>query len=158
MNSEPYQILYCSRNRLQGTTAEVATQLATILQSARRNNAQAGVTGALLFNTLLFAQVLEGPLNQVEEIFEKIQCDRRHSDLIVLRSGLVETRFFGEWSMAFARTTSEQAHPIMAATLHAALANPSAAGEQVLSLLRSLVLQEEDWALPNRRSTSNVTA
>lgn len=156
MKNGTYQILYCSRNCLQGTTAEMAAQVAPILQTARRNNAQAGVTGALLFNTVLFAQVLEGPLDQVEQIFEKIQCDRRHSDLTVLGYGLVETRLFAEWSMAFAGAASEQSHPLVAATLHAALGDPSQAGEQVLSLLRSLVLQEEDWALPNRRSSSTV--
>jgi len=150
MKPKIYQILYCSRNRLQGKPVEIAAQVTTILQAARRNNLEAGVTGALLFNTVLFAQVLEGPLDHVEQIFEKIQCDSRPSDVTVLRSGIVEARFFAEWSMAFAGAPSEQSSPLMAATLRAGLADPSQAAEEVLSLLRTLVLQEEDWALHNR--------
>lgn len=157
MKTETYQILYCSRNRLQGKPAEIAAQVNKILQSARRNNSEAGVTGALLFNTILFAQVLEGPVDRVEQIFESIQCDPRHADVTVLRSGPVETRFFAEWSMALASTPSEQSIPLMTATLHAGLADPSQAGEEVLSLLRNLVLQEENWALHHRRSSSIIT-
>ena len=153
MTSDLLQLLYCSRNCISGTPAETAEHVATILASAQANNSRAGVTGGLLFNTVFFAQVLEGPSEQVERIFEQIQRDPRHSDLTVLQSKLVDSRDFPEWSMAFAGTVSEASHPLISASVAAAIANPSIAGKQVLELLRSLVIQEEDWALPVRRAS-----
>ncbi len=56
-----------------------------ILATARANNRQLGVTGALLFTEVSFAQILEGPLGPIETKFERIRCDLRHSDMAVLR-------------------------------------------------------------------------
>lgn len=156
MTSDLYQILYCSRNCMHGTKPQTAVEINNILSASRRNNAKVGVTGALLFNSILFAQVLEGPIDGVEKIFEQIQRDLRHSDLIVLESGLIEARNFPIWSMAFAGADSEAPDPLIAATLNAAISDPSAAGEQVLSLLSNLVLQEEVWALPSRHPVALV--
>lgn len=158
MTKDPYQILYCSRNCIHGTPVEMAVEITKILTSSRTNNVKAEVTGALIFNTVFFAQVLEGPLDGVERIFEQIQRDLRHSDLMVLESGLVVARDFPKWSMAFAGATSEESHPLIAATLNAAATNPSVAGKQVISLLRDLVLKEEDWALPVRRNSSAMSS
>lgn len=156
MTSDLYQILYCSRNCMHGTTPQTALEINNILSASRRNNVRVDVTGALLFNTIFFAQVLEGPLSGVEKIFEQIQRDHRHSDLIVLDSGLIEARNFPVWSMAFAGADSDAPDPIIAATLNAAVSDPSAAGKEVLSMLRNLVLQEEAWALPSQHAFAAV--
>lgn len=154
MTKDPYQILYCSRNCIQGTPVQMAAEIGKILTSSRINNVKVAVTGALIFNTVFFAQVLEGPLDGVERIFEQIQRDLRHSDLMILESGLVVARDFPQWSMAFAGATSEESNPLVAATLNAAANHPSAAGKQVITLLHDLILKEEDWALPTRLSSS----
>lgn len=154
MTSDMYQILYCSRNCIHGTPPQTALEIGNILSVSRRNNVKVNVTGALLFNSIFFAQVLEGPLSGVEKIFEQIQRDNRHCDLIVLDSGIIEARNFPIWSMAFAGADSDASNPHIAATLNAAFSNPSAAGEEVLSLLRNLVAKEEAWALPARHPSS----
>ncbi len=154
MTSDLFQIVYCSRNCMHGTKPQSAVEINHILSASRRNNAKVDVTGALLFNTVFFAQVLEGPLSGVEKIFEQIQRDLRHSDLIVLDSGVIEVRNFPVWSMAFAGADAEAPDPFIAATLNAAVSDPSAAGKDVLSMLRNLVLKEEEWALPSRHSFS----
>ncbi|MGI4831218.1 MAG: BLUF domain-containing protein [Janthinobacterium lividum] len=151
MNEDIYQIVYCSRYRIVGSSAEMANEVSHILLSAQTNNAKVGVTGGLLFNTVFFAQVLEGRMDAVEQIFERIQRDQRHSDLTILQSGYVGIRNFPEWSMAFAGTMTEQSHPFVTATLSTAAESPSEAGQEVLSLLRTLVIQEEHWALPAAR-------
>jgi hypothetical protein len=84
--------------------AEMAATLDSILAAARRNNARAGVTGALLYSARRFAQVLEGPPEAVEEIFETIQCDPRHDQISVLNVTSPSVRAFADWSMAFAET------------------------------------------------------
>ena len=84
----------------------IAQAVAQILEASQRNNARAGVTGALMFNAGAFAQVLEGPQEGVEGTFERIQCDPRHGDVTVLQCGPAERRGFESWSMAFVGQSS----------------------------------------------------
>lgn len=143
MSNEVYRTLYCSRNMVLGEPAARAADIQQILQVARANNSQQGVTGALLFNAGYFAQVLEGPRSGVERIFEKIQRDMRHGDVIVLENGYADTRDFSEWSMAYVYPQSEQAVTETAVSLDRALSNPAQSAGAVLKLLRDLVTQAE---------------
>ena len=61
-----------------------------ILAASQRNNAHAGVTGALMFTDGFFAQVLEGSMAAVEQVFERIQLDDRHSEVQLLSFAPVE--------------------------------------------------------------------
>lgn len=54
-----------------------------------------------MFNTGCFAQVLEGSHDRIQETFERIQCDPRHSRVSVLVFDQVNERFFSDWDMAF---------------------------------------------------------
>lgn len=75
--------------------------IADVLRASRRNNPAHGITGALLFSRGRFAQVLEGPLDALEELFETIQCDRRHARVTVLRYEAIDAREYPEWAMAY---------------------------------------------------------
>ena len=88
---------------------DMSATLASILDAARRNNARVGVTGALLYSGRRFAQVLEGPPDAVEAIFETIQCDARHDNIAVLKVTSPPHRAFANWSMAFVETP--EVHP-----------------------------------------------
>ncbi len=143
MNAELYKIVYCSRNYIESGGAEHDGELLQILGTARANNGRQGITGALLFNSGFFAQVLEGPRASIERVFERIQQDPRHGEVTVLESGTAQERSFPEWSMAHVRLPSESEATGVAATLNQALVNPDGAGEEVLDLLRSLVIQED---------------
>jgi hypothetical protein len=147
MDTDLYRLVYCSRNQIRGTHEEIIAEIQSILSASRENNPPAGLTGALLFNEGLFAQVLEGPVESVDGTFERIQCDPRHSDVTVLQNGPANHRDFPAWSMAFAASSKKES------TLQFALpdsgkelANSSEAGEQVLKLLRDVVVQE-DWIM-----------
>ena len=101
MTQQLFSLAYFSRNAIAGTSDEMQSAIAAILASARRNNARRGVTGALLFSDGCFAQVLEGAREDVETVFETIQCDPRHKDVTIMHLHQVEERSFGDWSMAF---------------------------------------------------------
>ena len=103
MASDLYALSYLSRNRIEGVDGPNRKELQQILSSARRNNRQLGITGAMLFTEIYFAQILEGPQGAVETIFERIQCDLRHSDVTVLSFQPIAARRFAGWSMAYAR-------------------------------------------------------
>lgn len=100
MSEKPlFRLVYASRNLVP--EAEVEAEVADILAKARRNNPALGVTGALLFSAEAFVQALEGGMEAVEQVFERIQCDLRHTDVVVLEAGAVESRAFPGWSMAY---------------------------------------------------------
>ena len=143
MSSGVYKILYCSKNLIEGENAKRDREITQILQTARRKNKEQNVTGALLFNSGYFAQALEGPKLAIEKIFEKIQRDPRHGDVTVLNSGTGGLRDFPEWSMAHVAPPDETASASMGVALDGALSHPGASADEVLGLLRSLVIQED---------------
>lgn len=72
-----------------------------ILETSRRNNAAVGVTGVLLHGEGNIIQVLEGPREAVEGVFERVRRDARHRQVQVLLREAKERRYFGDWSMGF---------------------------------------------------------
>ena len=141
-----YRVLYCSRNCLDAAPEAYRAEINQILARSRVNNARDGVTGGLLFSNGCFAQVLEGPLQAVEETFERIQCDERHRDVTVLQSGPIEMRDFPDWSMAF--TGMQEANPMAEGALHGAFSGQSSASDQLLGILKNVV-QQSQWLAPH---------
>jgi predicted signal transduction protein with EAL and GGDEF domain len=99
--SNLYRLVYYSENRILGLDEEVRQAVGQILDASRRNNAAVGVTGALMFTSGFFAQVLEGERAEVERIFERIQIDDRHGDVRLLSFEPAPLRMFRAWAMAF---------------------------------------------------------
>ena len=136
MESPLFRVVYVSRNLLPEGAAEA--ELERILAAARPGNAALGVTGALLFSEDCFAQALEGPPDAVEAVFEAIQCDPRHTAVVVLEAAPVPSREFGAWSMAYAGRCRE-AEARFAALAGAGSEATAAATGRVLDLLRGVV-------------------
>lgn len=143
MDQALFRILYCSRNLIGGIGNAESQPITHILETARTNNSQKSVTGALLYNSGYFAQVLEGPKQSIEHIFERIQRDTRHGDVTVLECAGIDSRDFPSWSMARVQAVNEVQAADATYALHRAMGNPSSAGKGVLQLLRSLVVYED---------------
>lgn len=107
-----FRLIYYSRN----TTANpedpnVRAELKDILETAKQHNMVNGVTGALLFNQIYFAQVLEGDRKAVTETFCRIVKDPRHTDHIIMDARAISQRRFADWSMCFVgQPVSEELH------------------------------------------------
>lgn len=93
-----YQLAYVS-DAVGEMTVE---DLLALLQTARRKNAERGITGILIYQNGHFAQVLEGDKNKVAELYKKIAADERHTNVNLALMHDVPSREFGNWSMAFA--------------------------------------------------------
>jgi hypothetical protein len=138
-----YRLVYYSLNRIQGTAAEVTAKVDAILESSQRNNALLGVTGALIFNAGIFAQVLEGDRQDVALTYERIQRDTRHGDVQVLAFEEVQDRVFPAWSMAFVGRSREGENlfgHIGEATDFEAKRMES---ERIFEIMRAIVIEEE---------------
>ena len=85
-----YHLLYVS-----SATRELnEDDLSAILETARRKNDVANVTGMLLYLSGSFLQVLEGAQEDVLRIFESISYDDRHSGIVTLTQGDIDDRSF----------------------------------------------------------------
>ncbi|MBC7992695.1 MAG: BLUF domain-containing protein [Rhizobacter sp.] len=89
------QVFYISRSL--ATPAEVEK----ILQGARHQNRQRGVTGSLVFTGGHFAQLLEGTTVALADTMAVVTADRRHQAVRRLVEGELAKRRFEGWSMAF---------------------------------------------------------
>ena len=70
-----------------------------MVAAANIKNAEANVTGILLFNGTHFFQLLEGPDEQVRRIYQDIAQDPRHYNLVELLCDHGPTRRFGNVGM-----------------------------------------------------------
>ena len=144
--SDLHRIVYYSRNRLAGGPDVVADQIRTILAASQRNNAPLGVTGALMFNSGCFAQVLEGPQEAIEATFERIQQDDRHGDVSLLEFSPIPHRFFPNWSMAYVGASRAHGAQFDAIADESGFSPSRMTGERLHEMLYSLTLEEEQAA------------
>lgn len=101
MNEPLYRLVYISRNRIVGDSNTLQKEISQILRSARKNNSEVDITGALMFTSDYFAQVLEGSYDNVQKLFDRIEEDNRHSDMVMIDFSEVKERRFAEWAMAY---------------------------------------------------------
>ena|ERR1700761_465952 len=88
-------------------------ELVDILQAARKKNASMDITGVLLYSGGTFIQVLEGPGAHVNRVFESIEKDLRHKNIIKLVDKVESKRNFGDWTMGFATANPEKTEELI---------------------------------------------
>ncbi len=146
MSDALYMLAYFSRNAIDNQDLPtLRREIESILHIARDSNRQRGITGALLYSSGCFAQVLEGPLGEVESTFERIQLDPRHRDVALIQHQPIESRSFGDWSMAFAGIDPDAPER---AKIDELLAHPDkidagADGLDFIAVLRNLIGRHE---------------
>ena len=138
------RLLYRSESALVGSNDEVDDQVQQIVESSRKANEAAGLTGVLLLSSGGFIQALEGPVDVIETKFERICCDLRHRRVRLLQLAAVEERLFDGWSMSRVTATAELAR--LCPTLDAAESTrlDATRADAALQIMRSLLLAEND--------------
>ena len=96
-------VTYISSSRIAGDEAATTSEIAHLLDGARRFNTKSAISGILLFTAQTFLQVLEGPAAEVAALFERIQRDKRHTNVLVLDYRSIDKRDFADWSMAYVK-------------------------------------------------------
>ena len=144
--AEFHRPIYISRNRIPENPANTVAEIEDILSAARRNNAAYGITGALIFNSGMFAQVFEGPRGVIETIFERIQRDPRHGEVNILAFEPTTRRVFPSWSMAFIGRSLEGRDLFSHIAFSTGFDERRLEGERILSLMQEIALEEEKVA------------
>jgi FAD-dependent sensor of blue light len=88
-------LIYASRS----AEAFQEHEIPELLQQVRVANAKQQLTGMLLYINGSFLQVLEGPPEQVDAVFGKLQIDKRHTDVRLISRETLSERAFEGWTM-----------------------------------------------------------
>lgn len=101
-----YQLMYLSDAVRDFPTSE----LESLLEKARAYNEPRGITGCLIYGNGKFIQFIEGEKDQVVALYEKIEKDPRHNNVLLYQPAVSANRLFEEWSMGF--KTLKEKHTI----------------------------------------------
>lgn len=92
-----YRVMYMSVSTKDFSDEE----LERLLVNAEKSNRERNVTGLLIIKGRTFLQCIEGKKEDVEFIYNKIQNDDRHKDIIDLIQEDARERYFPNWSMGY---------------------------------------------------------
>jgi hypothetical protein len=88
------RLLYASRAVDPGTES-----IEAILSQSRQHNPECGITGILCYGGGIFLQAIEGGRMPVSNLYNLIQKDPRHKDVVLLHYEEISERRFGGWTM-----------------------------------------------------------
>lgn len=98
-----FYLIYCSLPSSKMNEGEIEQLLAV----ARRENNLRNITGMLLCLPEMYIQLIEGSETHVRQLYSNILKDQRHYNVIKLKEGLIEKRFFPQWSMGYDKKNIE---------------------------------------------------
>jgi len=74
-------------------------QLKDILAQSQHNNMKRNLTGVLCLDGECFIQLLEGPHDTINDLFQKLVADERHRDFELILYAHNRERIFEKWAM-----------------------------------------------------------
>lgn len=84
-----------------------------LLFQVREKNKHLAITGLLLLIQGKFIQYIEGPEEEINNVYKKIKQDPRHNDLLLLDKGELNERQFNDWSMAYKKIQDSEIEEII---------------------------------------------
>lgn len=131
MSKSIVRLVFRSRSCLKPDDTEGSEALYRVMI---RNNRRDGIVGCVAQPDGQFVQVMEGNEQKIVALFEKIQSDPRHDNVVELDRWVVPAPLFDTFAIARPDPTplSEQSFRIM---------NDSNSGSQVTALLLGLMRQ-----------------
>jgi hypothetical protein len=130
-----FRLIYRSTVAIPGPPDRVEQEIARIVDTSRRRNAETGLTGALLRSGPAFIQVLEGPLAGLEATYDRISGDLRHTEFELIEFVPAPERCFASWDLAF--VAEDPVERWRHATPGAEAADPALGG--IAALIRRLI-------------------
>ena len=129
------RLTYYSQNHIDPGAGSIIRTLNSILGASNRNNQQAGLTGALIFDEQWFLQILEGEREKVWRTFERISSDERHDNAVVAEVVETDARIFGNWWMGLATRNAKSEHLFAPFSKAGRLDPTSMSAAQMLTLI-----------------------
>ncbi len=73
--------------------------LMRLLFQSYLNNKENEITGMLFYDGKHFSQIMEGPRSTIDEAWQVIRKDRRHTNIHLVGKNLISSRAYSTWSM-----------------------------------------------------------
>ena len=75
--------------------------LEDLFQLSKANNSKQGITGVLLYQNGNFLQICEGEKKKIDKLYDKIQIDNRHKDIILITNSEIKQPMFEDYETGF---------------------------------------------------------
>lgn len=111
----------------------------SILQQSRSYNPSLGVTGILCHGGDVYMQVLEGGRAAVNELYNKIVRDPRHTEVLLLHYEEVVERRFSGWTMGQVNVSKINPSTLLKYSERPELDPFATSGKASLALLEELI-------------------
>ena len=113
--------------------------LLAILRQSKLRNPDAGITGVLCFSEGIFLQVLEGGRSTVNQLYNRIVADPRHTQVELMSYREIGERRFAGWSMGQVNMARLNRALLLKYSATATLDPYAVSGEVSMSLFEELV-------------------
>jgi Sensors of blue-light using FAD len=110
-----------------------------ILHECRSRNPNSGVTGVLCYGGGIFLQVIEGGRMAISQLYNQIQRDARHQDVVLLQYEEISERRFAGWTMGEVNMTRVNASILLKYAEKPELDPYSVSGQVSMALLEELM-------------------
>ncbi len=111
----------------------------SILHECRSRNPNSGITGVLCYGGGIFLQVIEGGRMAISQLYNQIQRDNRHKDVVLLHYEEITERRFAGWTMGEVNMTRINASILLKYAEKPELDPYSASGKVSMALLEELM-------------------
>lgn len=129
------RLMYASR----AVPAVDQEELIAILRKSKQRNPQIGVTGVLCFSGGIFLQVLEGGRSAVNQLYNRIAADTRHTQVELLSYQEIGERRFAGWSMGQVEMARMNPALLLKYSERASLDPYAVSGQASMALFEELV-------------------
>lgn len=72
-----------------------------LLKGAQEKNQQQNISGVIYYSNGFFLQLIEGPRQNINRLFQSICHDARHFDISLVSFRTIEQKHFEQWSMQY---------------------------------------------------------
>jgi hypothetical protein len=133
------RLIYRSENAMSVAGSRILIHYHDIVSTARKRNAQAKISGFLMFDRERYHQILEGDADKVDALYARIKSDPRHTNVETLRREEITSRGFPDWSMG-SFLSEGRPHPLQ--TKHGLSSNLAVDGPTFLAFALEFVAVE----------------
>jgi len=140
------RLLYVSRavDQNSGKPAKPEVPLAeeseSIMSSSRSYNISNGITGILCYGRGIYLQAIEGGRTEVNNLYNHIIRDTRHTDVVLLHYQEIRERRFSGWTMGQVNLSKLNTSIVLKYSERPELDPYSVSGDVSMALLEELML------------------
>ncbi|WP_179339555.1 BLUF domain-containing protein [Winogradskyella ludwigii] len=134
-----YSVIYQSKAQDNFSPKDIELMLI----KAKRKNKKHKITGCIVYSGNKFIQMIQGPKQEITDLYKDIKADNRHFSVITLLEKASKEKIWSDWSMAMLNFSGGSKQVMSSRILlesYFETANKAEKKSEVFEVLRSNVL------------------